>query len=134
MRSVVVAAATAARAGTGANWSPKWSGMSSVLYPRSSACRACAAQERAVPSGALLSCAAKRNFRSCAMAPCCRTSAEDARPRRLNEAEVRDPGADPLEELALGGHQLLGRPLCVARHLTDGLEGAHGVDVAAEDD
>ena len=31
MRSVVVAAATAARAGTGASWSPKWSGMSSVL-------------------------------------------------------------------------------------------------------
>ena len=30
MRSVEVAAATEASAGTGANWSPKWSGMNSV--------------------------------------------------------------------------------------------------------
>ena len=74
MRSVVVAAATAASAGTGASWSPKWSGMSSALYPALSARRACSAHERAVPSGPLLSCAAKRNLRSCAMAPSCPTS------------------------------------------------------------
>src|SRR5580704_11416589 len=131
MRSVAVAAATAARAGTGASWSPKWSGMSRVLYPRSSALRACSAQERAEPSGALLSCAAKRNLRSCAMPPCCRRSAHDA---CLQEAEVRHPGADSLEELALGTDQLLGRPLGVARDLAHRLERADGVDVAAEDD
>ena len=31
MRSVVVAAATAASAGTGASWSPKWSGINNAL-------------------------------------------------------------------------------------------------------
>ena len=42
-------------AGTGASWSPKWSGMSRVENPRSSALRACSAQDgRAVGGGGQL--------------------------------------------------------------------------------
>src|ERR1700758_647328 len=61
MRRLVVASAAAINAGTGANWSPKWSGMKRVEYPRSSAFFACAVQLEASLSGATDSCAANRN-------------------------------------------------------------------------
>ena len=66
MRRCVVAPAAAISAGTGASWSPKWSGMVSVEYPRSSAMRACSAHARA--DAAVVIWAAKRNGRWEAMA------------------------------------------------------------------
>src|SRR5437016_14255229 len=60
MRSVVVASAAAIRAGTGASWSPKWSGMNSVEKPRSSTLRALATHSSR--DRALAICAPKRNF------------------------------------------------------------------------
>src|SRR5271165_41714 len=58
-------------AGIGASCSPKWSGIKSAEYPRSSAWRAWSAHEWAVPSGALESCAAKRKRRWWAMPTSC---------------------------------------------------------------
>src|SRR5580704_15885966 len=51
----------------------------------------------------------------------------------LEEAELRHAGVDALEELTLGLDQFLRGPGRVAGHLAHRLEGAHGVDVAAED-
>src|SRR3546814_14383897 len=61
----VVASAAAISAGTGASWSPKWSGRNKVEYPRSSALRAWAAQS--APDVAVASWMPKRNRRSWAL-------------------------------------------------------------------
>src|SRR4051812_42085641 len=65
MRSVVVAAAAVASAGTGASWSPKWSGMNRVANPRSSTRWARSVQLLA--SVAELACRPKRKGRGCVM-------------------------------------------------------------------
>src|ERR1700729_3147949 len=100
MRSAVVASAAAMRAGTGANWSPKWSGTSSVEYPRASAFLAWSAQDRAVPSGALESCAANRNFRGWVMTPSFVVAGVDV--------DARNPLA--VEHVAIAGIVFEGEP------------------------
>src|SRR5271166_4895769 len=127
-------------AATGASCSPKWSGMRRAEYPSASARRAWSAQDRAVPSGALESWAANRNFRGCAMGdmlpqrcPACRPPRPYREAGRLEEAELGDTRIDPLEEIALGRHQLGRGPRVVTVDLTDRVEAAHGVDVDDED-
>src|SRR2546427_6799219 len=65
-RSSLVASAAAMSAGTGASWSPKWSGMKKVEKPRSSALRARPAHASA--EGAFETWMPKRKGRCAAMA------------------------------------------------------------------
>src|SRR3982075_108873 len=66
MRGREVATATAARAGIGANWGQRWSGMEMAEYPSDSIRRA--RSVHSAPEGASLSCTAKRMRRFDVMA------------------------------------------------------------------
>src|SRR5215211_6447694 len=86
----------AMRAGTGASWSPKWSGRKAVLNPSSSARRARAA--RSAPSVAVWNWTPKRKRRGWAMAADPMSAGLEHVPGQLELAEVLVQLLEEVEE------------------------------------